>query len=150
MTKVLMVCLGNICRSPLAEGLLRAKVDAARVMVDSAGTAAYHIGEHPDRRMTATAAKHQIDISRLKGRQFSKQDFETFDYIYVMDRANYENVLQLASTEEEKQKVELILNLIDPGQNKEVPDPYFGGQEGFEKVFQLLDQCTDQIARQLK
>lgn len=144
-----MVCLGNICRSPLAEGILQSKV-ANRIVVDSAGTAGYHVGEMPDRRSIAVAKKHGIDISKQKCRQFTSDDFVNFNYIYVMDKSNYENVIQLAPTEEAKQKVKLILNELTPNQDLEVPDPYYGGDAGFENVFQMLDKACNAIVHKLK
>lgn len=148
-TRVLMVCLGNICRSPLAEGILKSKIDQRQVFVDSAGTGDYHIGELPDRRSITVAKKNELDITGQRGRQFSASDFDDFDHIYVMDNSNYENVISLARNEEDKQKVKLILNEIFPGENVDVPDPYFGGDHGFENVFQMLDEACDNIARKL-
>lgn len=147
-TKVVMVCLGNICRSPLAEGILQSKV-GNNVFVDSAGTSNYHVGELPDKRSIAVAKKHGIDISQQRCRAFTSKDFETFDHIYVMDKSNYANVIQLAPTEKLKQKVKLILNELHPNQDLEVPDPYFGGEDGFEQVYQMLDKACDIIANQL-
>ena len=147
-TKVVMVCLGNICRSPLAEGILQSKV-GNNVFVDSAGTSNYHVGELPDKRSIAVARKYGIDISQQRCRAFTNKDFETFDYIYVMDKSNYANVIQLAPSEKSKQKVKLILNELHPNQDLEVPDPYFGGESGFEQVFQMLDQACEIIANQL-
>lgn len=146
---VLMVCLGNICRSPLAEGLLRAKLNPKTLEVDSAGTSDYHVDEAPDPRMTATAAQYNIDISDLRGRQFTVRDFDDFDHIYVMDRSNYNNVIRLARNAADKDKVSLILNEIFPSENREVPDPYYGGQKGFEEVFRLLDEATEVILKKL-
>lgn len=148
-TKVLMVCLGNICRSPMAEGLLRDKVDLEKVTVDSAGTGDYHIGNPPDERMIATAKNHNVDITNLQARQFTSEDFDRFDHIFVMDISNYQNVIKLARSAEDKEKVELILNRIKPGQDQEVPDPYRGGDEGFEHVYDLLNQSTDAIVKEL-
>lgn len=148
-TKVLMVCLGNICRSPMAEGLLRDKVDLEKVTVDSAGTGDYHIGNPPDERMIATAKNHNVDITNLQARQFTSEDFDRFDHIFVMDISNYQNVIKLARSAEDKEKVELILNRIKPGQDQEVPDPYHGGDEGFEHVYDLLNQSTDAIVKEL-
>lgn len=148
-TRVLMVCLGNICRSPLAEGILKSKIDQRQVFVDSAGTGDYHIGELPDRRSITVAKKNELDITGQRGRQFSASDFDDFDHIYVMDNSNYENVISLARNEEDKKKVKLILNEIFPGENVDVPDPYFGGDHGFENVFQMLDEACDNIARKL-
>lgn len=147
--KVLMVCLGNICRSPLAEGLLRAKLNPDIMEVDSAGTSNYHVDEAPDSRMIETAAGHGIDISDLRGRQFTVRDFDDFDYIYVMDKSNYQNVIRLARNAEDKAKIYLILNEIYPGKDQEVPDPYHGGRKGFENVYKLLDKSTDVILKKL-
>lgn len=148
-TKVLMVCLGNICRSPMAEGLLRSKVDPQKIEVDSAGTSDYHLGQNPDKRMIATAKNHQIDISSLSGRQFTSEDFDRFDHIFAMDQSNYENILKLIRSEKDKEKVELILNRLYPGEDMSVPDPYFGGDRGFEEVFQLLNKAIDIIVKDL-
>lgn len=144
-----MVCLGNICRSPLAEGLLKTKVDANLVTVDSAGTAAYHIGEAPDIRTIMHARKHGLDISQFVGRKFSVEDFDNFDHIFVMDHSNLNNVKALARNETDIEKVELILNQISPNGNQDVPDPYYGGDEGFEQVYRLLDASTQVIAEKI-
>jgi len=151
MQKILMVCLGNICRSPLAEGILREKTNqlGISVFIDSAGTSNYHIGEHPDKRTIANAFKHGVDISKLKGRQFTTEDFDQFDTIFVMDSSNYTNVIVLARNEKDVKKVELILNRLHPNENRAVPDPYFGGEQGFEDVFVLLDRVCTQIASTL-
>lgn len=141
-----MVCLGNICRSPLAEGILKSKVDPEKVFVDSAGTGDYHIGHAPDKRSIAVAQLNKLDISTQRGRQFQVSDFDEFDYIYVMDRSNYENVLALARNEQDKRKVNLILNEVTPGEDAEVPDPYFGQEDGFTNVYKMLDKACDRIA----
>lgn len=148
-TKVLMVCLGNICRSPLAEGVLQSKLPINKCIVDSAGTANYHVGTAPDKRSIVTAKKFGIDISQQKCRQLSKSDFETFDYIYVMDTSNYKNVIAIAPNEASKQKVKLILNEVDSTSNLEVPDPYYGEMEDFEHVFHLLDEACTLIASKI-
>ncbi|MCO5258796.1 MAG: low molecular weight phosphotyrosine protein phosphatase [Crocinitomicaceae bacterium] len=150
--KILMVCLGNICRSPMADGLLRKKVndEDLSVVVDSAGTSSYHIGEAPDNRMRETAKKLGCPIDELRARQFTVADFDQFDSIYAMDRSNYNNILKLSRTEADAQKVKLILNELYPGENREVPDPYFGGEQGFVEVFNMLDQATDVIINKLK
>ena len=140
-----MVCLGNICRSPLAEGILKSKVDAAMVFVDSAGTAGYHIGNSPDPRSIAVAGKYQIDISRQRCRIFTRRDFDDFDLIYAMDRSNYRHITSLASSPDQLQKVKLLLQEVDLQYN-EVPDPYYGGEQGFELVFDLIDQACEAIA----
>jgi len=144
-----MVCLGNICRSPLAEGLLRVKVNAATVEVDSAGTAAYHIGEAPDIRTIMHARKRGLDISKFVGRKFEVQDFDNFDYIFVMDHSNLHKVKALARNEADIAKVDLILNQISPLGNQAVPDPYYGGDEGFEQVYRLLDASSKIIAEKI-
>ena len=149
--RILMVCLGNICRSPMADGLMRKKVQDNQldVYVDSAGTANYHVGGAPDTRMTATAKSKGIDISGLKARQFIVSDFDAFDLIYVMDQSNYNNVVRLARNKTDIQKVQLILELRTSPHEIEVPDPYYGGQDGFEHVYQLLDESTDIIIKRL-
>ena len=144
-----MVCLGNICRSPLAEGILKSKVDASKVLVQSAGTGGWHVGELPDSRSIEIAKKHGIDITDQRGRKFSEYDFERYDVIYVMDNSNYRDVLKLANSDSEKKKVKLILNEIFPGENVDVPDPYYGGSQGFENVFQMLDDACEKIAQKL-
>lgn len=149
MTKILMVCLGNICRSPLAEGLLKSRLPKDNFIIDSAGTANYHLGDPPDRRSVAVAKKYGIDISNLKGRQFTAKDFDDFDVIYVMDESNYSHVISLARTAEDQAKVKLILNEIYPNQNYDVPDPYYGGEHGFENVFKMLDEACSIIADKL-
>ena len=138
MTKILMVCLGNICRSPLAEGILRSKLPSSTCIIDSAGTASYHIGNAPDKRSVAVANKYGLDISNLRGRQFTVSDFDIFNSIFVMDESNFDNVCSLARNEEDIGKVKLILNEVYPNQNYSVPDPYYGGNEGFENVFKIL------------
>ena len=144
-----MVCLGNICRSPLAEGILKSKIDTSKVLVDSAGTGHWHVGNEPDKRSIAVGKKYNIDITNQRGRQFSSKDFDDFDMIYVMDNSNKENVLALAQKDSHKEKVKLILDEIFPGENVDVPDPYYGGENGFEKVFAMLDEACVEIAKRL-
>jgi protein-tyrosine phosphatase len=153
MKSILMVCLGNICRSPLAEGVLRHQLEEAgikNVRVDSAGTSDYHVGDCPDTRSAQNAKSHGIDISKLRGRQFSVEDFDAFDLIYVMDASNYKNVIALARNESDKAKVDLLLNAKWPGKNIAVPDPYYGGADGFEKVFQLVNEACKEIVNKIK
>ena len=147
--KILMVCLGNICRSPLAEGILASKLSKKKFTVDSAGTGSWHIGHSPDERSIATAKRNGINISNQKGRQFSTTDFDTFDYIYVMDKSNYENVIELAKTKEQEKKVDLILNELFPNENVDVPDPYYGSPDGFDPVYKMLDEACEIIAKKL-
>lgn len=147
--KILMVCLGNICRSPLAEGILKSKV-SENIFVDSAGTAAWHSGNLPDNRSIAIAKKNGIDLTNQKARQFLIEDFDQFDQIYVMDRSNYVTVCRLAPNEEALNKVELILNESKPGKNIEVPDPYYGGENGFEDVFNMLNEACNNIKNKIE
>lgn len=149
MTKVLMVCLGNICRSPLAEGILQSKINSDTIFVDSAGTAAYHVGNLPDERSIAVAQKYGIDITNQRARKFTSKDFDEFDFIYAMDESNYQNILSLARNSEDEKKVHLILNESQPNQNLSVPDPYYGGKDGFENVYQMLDEACTVIASKL-
>jgi protein-tyrosine phosphatase len=146
-----MVCLGNICRSPLADGLLLRKIEAQNLdaIVDSAGTADYHIGKAPDARMIRTAAKHGTALDFLRARQFTSKDFQNFDHILVMDHSNQRNVLKLAQTQDDEKKVEFLLDYLYPNQQLEVPDPYYGTSEDFEAVYQLVDQATDALIQKL-
>lgn len=139
--KILMVCLGNICRSPLAQGILERKKPEWKV--DSAGTAAYHVGHPPDPRSQKTAKRNHIDISNQRARQITNADLEHFDLICTMDTENYNNVLKLADSEEQKSKVKLILNYAFPGSNRVVPDPYYNDR--FDEVYELLDLATEAI-----
>jgi protein-tyrosine phosphatase len=147
--KILMVCLGNICRSPLAEGLLASKLPQDTFIVDSAGTGNYHTGKQPDQRSILVAQKNGLDISTQKARQFTSKDFEEFDYIYVMDSSNYDNVIELARNEGQKAKVDMILNQLFPEENVDVPDPYFGLQNGFDMVYEMLDETCAILAKKL-
>ena len=147
--KILMVCLGNICRSPLAEGILASKLPKDNFTVDSAGTGSWHIGRQPDERSIAIAKKHKINISQQKGKQFTASDFDTFDYIYVMDNSNYLGVIELAKNQKHIEKVQLILNELFPNENVDVPDPYFGLPNGFESVYKMLDETCEVIAKKL-
>ena len=150
MIAVLMVCLGNICRSPLAEGILKSKVNSKKIFVDSAGTSAWHIGKSPDPRSIEVAAKYGIDIALQKARQLIQEDFDKFDLIYVMDASNYQNVLKLARNKDDRSKVKMILNESYPSEDKEVPDPYYGGALGFENVYQMLENACDSIVKKTR
>ncbi len=144
-----MVCLGNICRSPLAEGILASKVNPDLVFVDSAGIVAYHLGELPDARSIAVAKKYGIDLTYQRARKFITKDFSKFDKIYAMDEHNYRKILSLAKNKAGAKKVKMIRNEVNPQQNLSVPDPYYGGEQGFENVYQILDEACEIIADRL-
>ena len=150
MTRILMVCLGNICRSPLAEGILKSKVSASEIFIDSAGTGNYHIGGLPDKRSIAVAEKYSIDITDQRCRQFSVQDFDNFDLIYVMDNSNRRDVLSLARNQQDESKVKMLLNELFPNENVDVPDPYTGGDQGFEQVYTMLDKACTVVAQKIR
>jgi protein-tyrosine phosphatase len=143
--RVLMVCLGNICRSPLAQGILESKVAELGLAweVDSAGTSSWHIGEGPDKRSVATAKNHGIDISNQKARQFTIEDFSSFDLILAMDSSNYQDIIASSLDKAHESMVKLILNYSWPNENRAVPDPYWDGN--FEKVYALLDTACDKL-----
>ena len=141
--KILFVCLGNICRSPLAEGILR-HINSD-LTVDSAGTSNYHIGSSPDLRMIKTAKSYGIDISKLTARQFTSEDFNRFDKIFIMDKQNYSNVIALANNQDQIDKVFFTL----ANQNN-VPDPYFGEDDGFIKVYEMLYEACHNINNEIQ
>jgi protein-tyrosine phosphatase len=145
--RILMVCLGNICRSPLAEGILNHLTDES-VFVDSAGTAGYHTGNPPDPRSVAVARKNDIDISRQRCRQFETSDFDDFDYIFAMDRENLQHLKRMARNEQDLRKLSLLLDPQESGVS-EVPDPYYGGADGFEVVFDMIRTACHRLSRQL-
>lgn len=149
MNRILMVCLGNICRSPLAEGILKSKL-TSNYFIDSCGTANYHVGDQPDVRSIDVAKKYGIDISSHIGRQFSVQDFDDFDVIYVMDSSNFQDVIKLATNNLQKNKVRLIMNELENSSQQFVPDPYYGTSKDFEFCYQLLDEVCGVIAKKLK
>ena len=146
--RVLMVCLGNICRSPVAQGILDQKCNQLKLdwIVDSAGTSGWHNGDLPDPRSINTASANGIDITNQRSRLFVKEDFQNFDLILAMDSSNYQNILKLAVSEDDKQKVKLILNYVFPGENRAVPDPYYN--DGFDHVFGLLDAACDRLVKE--
>lgn len=138
-----MVCLGNICRSPLAEGILRSKT-SKNLHIDSVGTNVFHKGRFPDPRSIEIAKKNMIDISRYRSRQITKKDFNEFNYIFAMDKSNYRDLIKLGGNHEENKKISLIL-----GKGKEVSDPYYENYEAFELCFSILDNACDQIVKKL-
>jgi protein-tyrosine phosphatase len=149
MTKILMVCLGNICRSPLAEGILKSKLFRANVIIDSAGTGAYHIDQKPDSRSIHIAKINGIDITNQRARKFLVEDFDEFDHIYVMDHENYRDVTAIARNKEDISNVKMILNEVFPTENLDVPDPYLGGDYGFKNVYRMLDEACEIIAKKI-
>ena len=152
MHRILFVCLGNICRSPVAEGIMLhlKELKGLNIVIDSAGTAGYHIGEAPDSRTIANAKKNGVDLSTLRARQFSITDFDEFDSIYVMDKNNLRNVLSLAKKEDHINKVKLLLHLVPEHGHAEVPDPYYGTEKDFEQVFQLVYRACEKISSDLR
>ncbi|MFS8615912.1 MAG: low molecular weight protein-tyrosine-phosphatase [Solitalea sp.] len=149
--KILMVCLGNICRSPMAEGIMRHLVEEKGLdwEIDSAGTGGWHIGEAPDPRAIATAKKHGIDISRLQARKFTYRDFGNFDHIFAMDSTNYADIIALSESEQERDKVQLFLEAADPNHpTKNVTDPWFEDRL-FEPVFQEIREACGKLLEKL-
>jgi len=147
--KILMVCLGNICRSPLAEGILQSKVNTAGLdwKIDSAGTAGYHVGEPPHHLSQKVARINGVDISKQCCRQFIKEDMIEFDRIYVMDSDNYNDVRRISKELWNPAKTDLLLNELYPQQNINVPDPWYGTEDGFHKVYDMIDKACDAIIK---
>jgi protein-tyrosine phosphatase len=144
--KILMVCLGNICRSPLAEGIMKHKAAERGLdwQVDSAGTGAWHLGERPDSRSIQTARKYGLDITGQRARQINASDLEQFDLILAMDKSNYEDIQRLANSRLQSSKVQLILDYVEPGRQRSVPDPYWD-DDGFDQVYQMLDEACERV-----
>lgn len=149
--KILMVCLGNICRSPLAEGIMQDKIQRQELdwQVDSAGTGAWHAGELPDTRSIKVAKKNNIDITNQRARQFQVSDFEEFDLILTMDASNFQNVKRLATSREHEDKIHMIMNFVTPNMNQIVPDPYYGN-DGFENVYDMLEEACESIVEKYR
>lgn len=147
--KILMVCLGNICRSPLAEGILQSKLPSDTFIVDSAGTGNWHAGQNPDKRSVATAKSRGLDISCQIARQLKNSDFIEFNHIYVMDSSNYNDVIKLAPDAAAKAKVKLMMDEVYPGEGVNVPDPYWSEQDGFDNVYDMLDEACTIVADKL-
>lgn len=143
--KILFVCLGNICRSPIAHGLMVEKVNSMDLdwEIDSAGIGGWHQGELPDKRSIAEMKKHGIDITYQRARQITKNDFTYYDHIVVMDRENLADAIRLAQNNEEKSKITMMMNWVEPGKNIEVPDPYYDGR--FRLVYDMLDEAIDSM-----
>jgi len=152
--KILMICLGNICRSPMAEGVLRQKLEEnhlnGEVFVDSCGFEPYHLGEHPHSMAIKTAKTHGIDISRQRQRLFSVEDFDDFDRIFVMDSGNYRDVQRMSRNENDMQKVDYLRNVVEPRSNKHVPDPWGCSHEDYEYAFVLIDEACEGIIKRIK
>jgi len=149
---ILFVCTGNICRSPLAEGILRQKLTEMGLdnKVDSCGFESFHIGDHPDARAQKIASLKGIDISEHRARLFRREDFERYDRIYVMDSSHYHRVMQLAGNEKERQKVDFLMNVLYPGKNIPVPDPWYDDLKAFDRVFTLMEPACEKIASDLR
>lgn len=148
---ILFVCLGNVCRSPLAEGILKEKLKKNNLTanVESAGFESYHINEHPDKRAIKVAKKNGIDITDYSCRLFTTDDYDKFDRIFVMEAANYRDVKYFARNEKDLEKVKFLMSVIS-GKNEPIPDPYFGDEEGFDKTFEMLDKACNKIVQKLK
>lgn len=148
--KILMVCLGNICRSPLAEGILQHKAIAAGLdwQVDSAGTTGHRPGCPPHELSRKVALLHGIDIGAQRCRQFTRNDIDTYDKIFVMDCDNLAEVQRISAGSWQPGKVSLVLDAVYPGQNREVPDPWYGSEKDYHAVFALLDEACDAIVEQ--
>lgn len=149
--KVLMVCLGNICRSPLAQGILQRKINEQGLdwKVDSAGTGAWHVGEPPDRRSIQVAKTKGIDITRQRARQFRARDLSEFDLIFAMDQSNLRNIMRFADSPDQEAKVHLIMDMVDPHAHFDVPDPYYD-DNGFHQVFDMLEEACERIIARWK
>ena len=145
-----MVCLGNICRSPLAEGILQFKVDATKIQVDSAGLEKYHVGELPDKRSIQVANENLLDITNQRARHFQLSDFENYTIIYAMDKFVFNKLRAIAPSDQAKSNVRLILNEVFPGENLDVPDPYYDSVFAFRNVYNMLDEACDVIAKDLE
>ncbi len=153
MIKVLFVCLGNICRSPTAEGVFRKLVEGVNLQrhieADSAGTHAYHIGKPPDQRAQTAAARRGVDLSAMRGRQATVEDFHEFDYILAMDWQNL-SYLQDQCPEDLRYKVRLFMEFAPDYPNDEVPDPYFGGTNGFDRVLDMIEDAANGLLREIR
>ncbi|HRP57130.1 low molecular weight protein-tyrosine-phosphatase [Agriterribacter sp.] len=145
--KILMVCLGNICRSPLAEGIMESKIEQARLswQVDSAGTNGYHVGEPPHRLSQKVALMHGVDISGQRARNITGNDFDEFDIIYVMAEDVADEIKWRTGKKFNPAKVKLLMNEVYPGRNMDIPDPWYGAEPGYHKVFEMINKACDKI-----
>lgn len=153
MIKVLFVCLGNICRSPTAEGVFRKLAQeeglADWIHIDSAGTHAYHVSEPPDLRAREAASLRGVDLSAIRARRLERSDFETFDHILVMDESNYRNLIAVCPPKA-SHKIKFFLDYAPHLGTREVPDPYYGGEYGFERVLDMIEDAAQGLLEQLK
>ncbi len=149
--KILMVCLGNICRSPMAEGVLRLKLQKYKLNheVDSCGTIDYHVGQMPDQRGITTLKKYDMDISGHRGQHFEPSDFDSSDLIFAMDQNNFDDLTKMTRSQKDRDKLHLIMNEVYPKQDLEVPDPYYGVLENFETTYRMLDKACEALAKRL-
>ena len=150
--RILMVCLGNICRSPIAEGIMKQKIQENKLdwEVDSAGTESYHVGEAPHRFSQKICLLRGIDISAQRARRFTKADFDRFDKIYALANDVYEEINSIGGKDAQMEKVTLFVNELRPGNNEDVPDPYYGGEEGYTLVYELIEQTCEVIVDKYK
>lgn len=150
--RILMVCLGNICRSPIAEGLMQHKIDAHGLdwQVDSAGTESYHIGSAPHKHSQEICTQHGVDITAQRARQFSIKDFEQYDRIYALADDVQEIIKDMGGAKADMSKVSLLLNELNPGDNESVPDPYYGGADGYIFVYDIIDRACNAIIEKYK
>lgn len=144
-----MVCLGNICRSPLAEGILKDKLDPSRFIVESAGTGGWHVGNPPDPRSIEIAKKRGLDISGQRAQQFEASFFDHYDLIFAMDQSNFRDLKAMANSSEQRDKLSMLLEAVFPGEGVDVPDPYYGGTSGFSEVYDLIDRACNVIAQNI-
>lgn len=153
MVKILFVCMGNICRSPTAHGVFRSLVAreglAQQVHIDSAGTHAYHVGNSPDRRAQETAARRGIDLSDLQARHVEPEDFDAFDYVVAMDQDNYMSLSEICP-DEHVNKIHMFMDFAPQMRTREVPDPYYGGGAGFERVFDLVEAAAEGLLEEIR
>ncbi len=154
MVKVLFVCMGNICRSPVAEGVFRRMLEDAdltkQVYVDSAGTHSYHIGAPPDTRSQATALRRGVDLRSIRARQVEVTDFVEFDYVLAMDRDNFTSLLAVCRDMERRRRIQLFMDFAPDLPEREVPDPYYGGPNGFERVMDLIEKASQGLLSHIR